>query len=64
MNKEVIKQKILFGIVSGLFYAIILIGYEYFFKDLISWKKIMIKGLVFGIVLTIFLHFINQKNSK
>lgn len=64
MNRETIKQKILFGIVSGFFYALILIGYEYFFKDSISWTKIGIKGLVFGMVLTIFLHFINHKNNK
>jgi hypothetical protein len=64
MNRKTLKQKLLFGIVSGLFYAIILIGYEYFFKDSISWIKISIKGLVFGIVLTIFLHFINKINNK
>jgi len=63
MNKETIKQKVLFGIVSGLFYVIILTGYEYFFKDSISWNKIAVKGLVFGIVLTIFLNFINQKKK-
>ena len=64
MNRESIKQKILFGILSGLFYAFLLIAYEYFFKDSISWNKIAIKALVFGIVLTVFLNFINQKKSK
>ena len=64
MNRKTLKQKLLFGIVSGFFYALVLIGYEYFFKDSISWAKISIKGLVFGIVLTILLQFINKKNNK
>lgn len=66
MSKEKgnLNQRILYGLVAGLVYGLVLISIDYYFKESVQWNKIAIKAIVFAVIMTIIMNFRQSKKKK
>lgn len=66
MNKEKLplKNRILTGVLQGLFFACAMAAFDYFNHELFSIKKFLFHGLFFGIAMAIAFRYKVNKEKK
>lgn len=58
------KKVAILGLVAALIYALIQITIDYYLKESISWNKIAVKSIVFGVVLSVILYLTKSNKKK
>jgi len=58
------KKVAILGLVAALIYALIQITIDYYLKESISWNKIAVKSIVFGVALSVILYLTKSNKKK